>query len=238
MVTKSTYLIYHHKAWNWNDAHQRTGAPPGTVSSQCGSTCRGSPPKLVGLLLFFTVRGPRPVAAIRKKPCEISIHNKKHSSQSTCVFHLFFYLVFFSDCGIVTKWMRYIIASFLWFLDPNRQQEPRWRWLRVGRHTAILVLLGRADLALWIPSFGGKIRWTRYFEGVEVATVTKFNKQSDVKVDMMRRLDKARYSALFMGFICVYPNGLLYSNYQNSKLWCHKTALHPKDLDHVLVVVT
>lgn len=233
METNSTYLIYHHKAWNWNDAHQRTGAPPGTVSSQCGSTERISTKTGSSAVVFYCEGATS--SSCNPKPCEISIHNKKLSSQSTCVFHLFFYLVFFFDCAIVTKWMRYIIASFLWFLDPNRQQEPRWRWLRVGRHTAILALLGRADLALWIPSFGGKIRWTRYNQGVEVATVTKLNKQSDVKVDMMCRLDKAPFSWDLFVFIQMVFYILIY---QNSKLWCHKTALHPKDLDHVLVVVT
>ena len=195
---------------------------------------RGSPRKLVALLLFFTVRGPRPVAAIRSLVKSV-FTTKNLVPKALVCFTCFFYLVFFFYCAIVTKTMRYIIASFLWFLDPNRQQEPRWRWLRVGRHTAILAFLGRADLALWIPSFGGKIRWTRYNQGVEVATVTKLNKQSDVKVYMMCRLDKAPFSWDLFVFIQMVFYILIY---QNSKLWCHKTALHPKDLDHVLVVVT
>ena len=93
METHSTYLIYHHKAWNWNDAHQRTGAPPGTVSSQCGSTERISTKTGSSAVVFYCEGATS--SSCNPKPCEISIHNKKLSSQSTCVFHLFFLFSFF-----------------------------------------------------------------------------------------------------------------------------------------------
>lgn len=112
METNSTYLIYHHKAWNWNDAHQRTGAPPGTVSSQCGSTERISTKTGSSAVVFYCEGATS--SSCNPKPCEISIHNKKLSSQSTCVFHLFFLFSFFS---IVQSWPSGCVTLLQVFYD-------------------------------------------------------------------------------------------------------------------------